>query len=344
MTQIILKEDVTAISLYEEDGYQAVLDTVQKMADEFVPDLSSPAKRKEIASFAYKIAQTKVKMDDLGKEHNADLKKKTKEIDDKRKKVRDTLESLQKQVRDPLTVWEENQAKTAELYESAMDQIKGFSRVTGDDGQNYNSKTLKEKLAKCEAFEIDPLLEESKAKIQKLLDMAKNVLNKNIAKREEEEAQAKKDAEELEKLRKEKEEREAAEKKKLEAEEKAKEQARIEAEAKKKADAEAAKKVEEAKKAQAEAEQKAAAAEKKKAAEIEAAKESERKKIEAEKQKKAQEEKEREENLAHRKKINNDILIFLEENESSFTNDDAGRKNLITAIAKGEMPHVKIQY
>ncbi len=58
---------------------------------------------------------------------------------------------------------------------------------------------------------------------------------------------------------------------------------------------------------------------------------------------------EREANIAHKKKVNNEILVALEKIIDDNPPDDDGStsratKAIITAIAKGEIPHVKITY
>lgn len=76
-----------------------------------VPDLTTAAGRKAIAGLAYKVAQTKVAIDDIGKKHVADVKASIAAIDAERKHLRDSLDALKEEVRAPLTEWEAEQAR-----------------------------------------------------------------------------------------------------------------------------------------------------------------------------------------------------------------------------------------
>lgn len=77
----------------------------------FVPDITTAKGRKEIASLAYKVAQTKTYLDGLGKDLVAELKEIPKLIDANRKTVRDRLDELKAKARQPLTDYEEEQAR-----------------------------------------------------------------------------------------------------------------------------------------------------------------------------------------------------------------------------------------
>lgn len=72
----------------------------------FEPSLASDRGRKEIASRAYRVTRAKTALDDLGKEEVARLKELPKAIDAGRKALRDALDALAEEIRQPLTAWE----------------------------------------------------------------------------------------------------------------------------------------------------------------------------------------------------------------------------------------------
>ena len=90
-----------------EGVVDAIIAFVSNEARAFTPDLSTAAGRKAIASRAYRVAQTKTYLDDLGKEEVARLKELPKAIDAGRKRLRDALDALKDEIRKPLTEWEE---------------------------------------------------------------------------------------------------------------------------------------------------------------------------------------------------------------------------------------------
>lgn len=93
------------------DGLDKILKEIENKVSGIVPDISTQKGRKEIASLAYKVAQSKTLIDKLGAELTADWKDRAKKVDVARKRARDFLDSLKDRVRQPLTEWEEAEAK-----------------------------------------------------------------------------------------------------------------------------------------------------------------------------------------------------------------------------------------
>ena len=93
------------------DGLDKILKEIENKVSGIVPDISTQKGRKEIASLAYKVAQSKTLIDKLGAELTADWKDRAKKVDVSRKRARDFLDSLKDRVRQPLTEWEEAEAK-----------------------------------------------------------------------------------------------------------------------------------------------------------------------------------------------------------------------------------------
>lgn len=79
-------------------------------------DVGTVQGRKEIASYAYRVAQTKTFLDNIGKAEVAKLKDLPKKIDEGRRILREGLEALQAEVRGPLNSWEaQREAWRAEI-------------------------------------------------------------------------------------------------------------------------------------------------------------------------------------------------------------------------------------
>lgn len=104
-------ESVNALEVFTGGKLDDLLRRIREEATSLVPNLKTVAGRKEIASIAYKVSQSKTAIDAAGKALVADLKKQTGDIDSARKKARDTLDALRDEVRQPLTDWEAEQER-----------------------------------------------------------------------------------------------------------------------------------------------------------------------------------------------------------------------------------------
>lgn len=401
MNEIVIFQEVTAVQAYTKGAMNPLLEKIEEAAKSFVHDLTTAKGRKEVASFAHKIAQSKTHLDTLGKKAKADAQATVKAVDAERKIMRDRLDKLKEEVRQPLTDFEEAEKKRiAELHER-VESIRWMVPTRDADGNLHTSGVLKDGLAGLKALVIDESFGDKVNDAALAKEQTITAVEQFVAEREEHEQQQV----ELERLRKEAEEqkqreyderirREAEEKAKREAEEAArKEKDRVEAERaaaeqkakaerekaeREKAEAEAAliREKEEAKRKEAEAERKVQEAEMKRLADIQSEKDraekekiaaeekrladikAEREKAEKEKaeilRKQAEkelaataakeaekaEEKKRQQDEDHRRKINNNILSSI---EGIGVNQDLGKK-LISAIVKGQVPHVSIGY
>ncbi|HCT3243249.1 cell envelope biogenesis protein TolA [Escherichia coli] len=111
VTDLVVIEKSNAMTVFQSaDQIEEILQKVEREVMSFVPDITTAKGRKEIASLAYKVAQTKTYLDGLGKDLVAELKEIPKLIDANRKTVRDRLDELKAKARQPLTDYEEEQA------------------------------------------------------------------------------------------------------------------------------------------------------------------------------------------------------------------------------------------
>jgi hypothetical protein len=370
---LAILEQKNVADYFVANGLDPIIEKIRQEVTGFVPDISTAQGRKEIASLAYKVAQSKTALDAAGKKLVSGIKEQAKAIDAERSRAWDELEAIQKQVRAPLTEWEDQNKERVEQHESQLALLSQCAAYA--EANPLTSAQITEQIAKAdEIFDRD--WQEFSQRATKTKEDVTARLEKKLAERQKYEAEQA----ELERLRREEAERkqreheerlkaEAAAKAKAEAEEKARQEAEAEAARvraeqeraeqerlriqREKQEAEArAKKTEEerlAAIAQAEADRKAAeekaerdriAAEEKAKRDAEAAAKAERDRIEAEKKAEADAAAKREADKQHKAKINRQALTAL---KAAGVSEEVG-KLVIEAIAKGQIPNIKISY
>ncbi|WP_342711541.1 hypothetical protein AAFG13_06770 [Bradyrhizobium sp. B124] len=334
---------ITAAELFGTGRVDAILTAIETQVRGEIIDISTEAGRKAAKSLAYKVARSKTILDEIGKEHVADIKAKSAAIDKERKTLRDRLDLLNEEVRKPVTDWEEAEAnrvsahegaivavieaarqaagKPASLIRELVDIVAGYGRRDWQEfGERGTAAVVEALKTLSEALTTAETIERERAELEALRAEAE-ALRAEKAAREEAEAQAKRD-------------REAAERAKRD---------RIEAEAREKARAEQAKRDQEAAVARVREEEQKRAAEA-----IERARKAERERIEQEARdaaaKKAAEEaaeQKRQANKRHRQKVQAEICnaitmeCGLTEEQLSF---------LWKALDAGRIPHVSVNY
>ncbi|KQB54646.1 hypothetical protein AQS70_21090 [Pseudomonas endophytica] len=121
----------TALAVYSTpNGLEPWLQKVRAEVDAFnqcLPDLATVKGRKQYASMAYKIAQTKTALDDMGKKVSAEQKEIPKKIDAERKRVWDTLELWQKEVRKPLDDWQKAEDARVDKHNDGIQKIRDMA-------------------------------------------------------------------------------------------------------------------------------------------------------------------------------------------------------------------------
>ncbi|EOC1051682.1 cell envelope biogenesis protein TolA [Cronobacter sakazakii] len=318
-TDLVVIEKANAMTVFKStDQIEDILQKVEREVMSFVPDVTTAKGRKEIASLAYKVAQTKTYLDGLGKDLVAELKEIPKLIDANRKTVRDRLDELKEKARQPLTDYEVEQERIKQEEEAKRAAEELAKKIESDHEMallmnDAFDRELAEKKAEQERQRIAHEEEIKRQAEERAKREAEEKAAAEIAaakKREEDAIAAKVQAELLAKQEKEKAEREAKEA--LERAEREKQEA-IEAERKKAQD--------EADRIRREAEEK------------EAARLAEEKRIKDEEKRRAQDK-------AHRKEVNNKILVDLIKVGAS---EDVA-KSIITAIVKGEVFATRIAY
>ncbi len=132
-TNLIEIQQPDALAVFSEPGkLDPLLEQIAKEARAVVADATTAKGRKEIASIAYKVAQTKTYIDGIGKTLVADLKEMPKKIDANRKSVRDFLDALRDEVRQPLTDWEAEQERIAAEQKAAEEAAAMAAQIEAD--------------------------------------------------------------------------------------------------------------------------------------------------------------------------------------------------------------------
>jgi colicin import membrane protein len=355
-TALVHIESMTPAELFKPGAIDPLLERIKKEVRSVPTDISTETGRKAVASLAFKVAKSKTFIDEQRIKLVKGEKERLKAIDQEGGRIWDELEALQKEVRKPLTDWENAEKERVAAHELSVAEIEGAGSYTLQNWQTLGLEAMQDRLHEIQNDSRD--WQEFGQRAQFAKGEAVKGITAAIEKRKTYDAEQA----ELVRLRKESAEREqkereeqiakaAAEKSRLEAEAKAKaEQERIEREgrereekairAQKDAEALAAKAEADRLAAIAKAESDRVAAEKRAKEEQEAAILRERERVEREKQEAAAAEAKREANKKHVAKINKEaVAAFV---KIGF--DEEGSKAIVALIAKGEVPHVAISY
>lgn len=340
---ITLDENKTN-ELFVMNGLDEFINKIKAEVAKAPNDISTKSGRAEIASLAFKVAKSKKEIERLGKKAAEDAKKTIAAINSERDRGVSALQEIQDNIRKPLTEWEQEEEKRVAVHERLLGDIKSSGEHCELNWQTELLERMQNELVIASSLSHD--WQEFKNRAEAEIKIATDKISLAIEKRKKYDAEqaelAKLRAEQTAREQKERDDKiaaEAAEKARLEAERIAN-AARLEAEAKAKAEAD---KIEREKQ---EAIERAKKAEADRLAAIEA----ERKRQTDEAAKIAEETAKREADTAHKAKINNEALlgilsvIFSQPPEDCTEYEKNTGKNLIKAIASGQIAHVKINY
>jgi len=114
-TELIEIEESTVLQVFSsKDGLDPVIQQAKDIVDGFEHDLPTGAGRKKTASLSHKVAKLKTRLDGMGKGLVSEWKTKAKAVDNSRRDMREALDSLRDEARQPLTDWETEQARLEE--------------------------------------------------------------------------------------------------------------------------------------------------------------------------------------------------------------------------------------
>ena len=340
----------TAVQVYQKPG--GLDPWLQKIRDEVTshtPDLSTRKGREQIASLAFKVRKSKSALDSLGKQLVDDLKELPKKIDAERKRMREILDALAEEVRNPLTEWEQAEEARVKRHKDGIE----WFRLRAEENSDLDSSELRSCIESVGAFIVDESWEEFEAEAHRIKARAIASLTAALAAREKYEAEQaelaelrRKQAEQDQRDREARIAQEAAEKARQEAEAKAR--AEQEAAARREAQANAAREqaerekqeaIERHKQAEARAEAEKLAAEKRAKEAADAARLAEIKRQADEAARIEAEAKAREADKAHKRKI----MTAAKESLMAVVNEDQARE-IIKLIVTGKVPNVSIKF
>jgi colicin import membrane protein len=227
----------TALQVFTtEKGLEPWLQQVRLKIDDFnktLPELTTQKGRDRYASMAHQIAKSKTALEAVGKALSAKQKELPKKIDAERKRVWDTLEVWQKEVRRPLDDWQAAEDARIDGHKDSIQWLVNLAEGLGD----LSAEQISQRVNDAEAFTIGQHLEEFEADAARAKDASLGKLRTSLDARRKHEVELA----EIARFNVEKEERDRAEHEARiarEAAEKAQREANEQAEADRKAAAE----------------------------------------------------------------------------------------------------------
>lgn len=363
-TELVLATEIKPAVLFgnEHGTLEDLLNAIKKEVSSIAPDVTTAKGRKEITANVSRITKSKTTLDKVGKDYNAAQKELLKSFDKQRKYAFTFLEDLQKEVRKPLTEWEDKEKDRIAKNESVISAFI-LDGEASENWMNYTVEELNNLLANVEGVTITKRLQE----FEEEANIAKIAATKKINEAIQSRTKYDEDQAELKKLR---EESAEADRLRYEADQKAKaeraaQQKVIDANAEKEAaikkaklEQEAAENREKKAKVQTELDLKEAEkqriidaenAEKQRVIDVEAAAQAERDRIEQEKLKEEREAAAREANKSHKGKINRAAVKAIIESSKAFDTGEnviteGQAKLIIKIIANNKIPNIKISY
>lgn len=367
--QLIILEKLNPVDLFKPNGLDSVLKEVDEKARSVIlAGVETKQDRDNIRAIAAKVGSTKSTLQKIGTKYTEKMRSAVKESNAERDRGVTILQSLQDDIREPLTKYEEAEKQRTDDADRAIECLSlcnvfeneeltvtskdistridklnllyenlGFSKFSESDQEKYSNRA-------------NHMYEQTRTRLQNRYEIQIKYESdqKELAElKEKQAAQIKKDEEN--RIR-----QEAADKARHEADEKA----RIERESSEKAAAdllaaekEKSERIErekqEALDAAKKAEQDRIAAEKKSEADKTAAVQAEKDRADAEKLREKQDAEKREADKTHRAKINNEslnaIANILNKGSTAATGKDMA-KDIVAAIAEGKITHVTISY
>jgi len=138
----------------KEEAIDPILEHIRREIDEFEGDASTPRGRREIASMAYKVAQSKAYLEGIGKRLADEQKEIPKKIDATRRRIKETLDDWRDEVRAPLTRWEEAENARVEKHKRSINWLKSLVPPHDWLGNDRTAARVEQELERVK--EIDP--------------------------------------------------------------------------------------------------------------------------------------------------------------------------------------------
>lgn len=186
----LISMDISPAKLFSENGLEPILNEIKKKVDEFEPDVETAGGRKEIASFAHKIAKSKTFIEKMGKELVSKQKAATKLIDNERKRSRDFLDEQRDRARKPLTEWELFEQKRIAEEAARIELEADHTEALAEDDLFNRQREVEQKEAELAKMLEKRRIEEEAVRLEHEREEREELLKKEAT------AAAKKEAEE----------------------------------------------------------------------------------------------------------------------------------------------------
>lgn len=183
---VTLPAQETVLQVYSTaGGLDPLIEQIRAKVSGVVYDMSTKKGRDECASDAFKVAKSKAAIERLGKALSAEYKEIPKKIDAERRRAFDELEALQKQVRQPLTEWEEAEEARLDAHKARLSEME--SCAVSLDGRTTDE--LASAISLIEEYPINNTWEEFEAEAARTKDAALSKLRATFAARQKYEAE-----------------------------------------------------------------------------------------------------------------------------------------------------------
>lgn len=142
-----IEQQALSQSFSGEGAAHKLIKQIEEQAREKASILSAdtPQGRKEIISISAQVSKAKVSLDNFGKALVENVKKQVKIVDNERKFIRDNLEILQKEIRQPVTDYENAEIERVKNATDLIQYIKNLSARNATE-LNIASSSLEENL------------------------------------------------------------------------------------------------------------------------------------------------------------------------------------------------------
>jgi hypothetical protein len=127
--------NINPVAVYTNaEAFDEYLARVRKKVTEgFTPDLTTDKGRKAIASQAFVVTKEKTALVAAGKKLTEDARAMIKSVTEARNGMEERLDALAKEVRRPLTEWEEREAARVKRCEDAIKQLRAHAVISFDE-------------------------------------------------------------------------------------------------------------------------------------------------------------------------------------------------------------------
>jgi|WetSurMetagenome_2_1015567.scaffolds.fasta_scaffold01778_20 colicin import membrane protein len=154
--ELITIDAKDALGVFASDDpattFAPILAPVRRAIDAFVADISTAKGRKEVASFARRVVDSKTMLEEIGKGLADEVKKQPKLIDASRRYIKDTLDNWRDEARKPLTDWENAEEARIKRHTEAVAYLTGIASPSS----GVFADELRQLISEAEVIDVNP--------------------------------------------------------------------------------------------------------------------------------------------------------------------------------------------